>query len=61
MLELAKTILTKISFDKGLFKKELKKSVSWLKPNERIVLKIWCVAQFGHLYQDVIVEVFDAA
>jgi len=60
MLELSKTILSKISFDRYLFKKELKKARKWLKPNEVLVLKVWCLAQFGHLYKDVILEVFDA-
>lgn len=60
MLELSKTILSKISFDRYLFKKELKKARNWLKPNEALVLKVWCLAQFGHLYKDVILEVFDA-
>ncbi|MEZ7901657.1 MAG: hypothetical protein ACI8RY_000929 [Urechidicola sp.] len=60
MLELSKTILSKISFDRYLFKKELKKARKWLKPNEALVLKVWCLAQFGHLYKDVILEVFDA-
>ena len=60
MLELSKTILSKIRFDRYLFKKELKKARKWLKPNEALVLKVWCLAQFGHLYKDVILEVFDA-
>ena len=60
MLELSKTILGKISFDKYSFKKELKKARNWLKPNEALILKVWCLAQFGHLYKDVIAEVFDA-
>jgi hypothetical protein len=60
MLELSKTILSKISFDQYLFKKELKKARKWVKPNEALVLKVWCLAQFGHLYKDVILEVFDA-
>lgn len=59
MLELSKTILTKISFDPKLFKKELSKSLNWLKPHEKIVLKIWCLAQFGHLYKEVILEAFE--
>ena len=60
MLELSKTILNKISFDKTLFRKELVKAQKWVKPNEALVLKVWCLAQFGHLYKDVILDVFDA-
>lgn len=59
MLELSKTILSRISFDKLLFKKELGKALKWIKPHEKLVLKIWCLAQFGHLYKDVILEVFE--
>lgn len=59
MLELTKTILTKISFDKTLFRKELKKSIGWLKPHEKMILKVWCLAQFGHLYKEVIMDVFE--
>lgn len=59
MLEFSKTILSKMSFDKFLFKKELKKSLKWLKPNEKLVLKVWVLAQFGHMYKDVIQDVFD--
>ena len=60
MLELSKTILNKMSFDKRLFRKELRKSKNWLKPNEALLLKVWCLAQFGHMYKDIIIEVFDA-
>ena len=34
MLEFCKTVLVKVSFDKALFAKELKKSVRWLKKSE---------------------------
>ena len=60
MLELSKTILKRISFDKKLFQKELLKSLNWIKPDEKTILKVWCLATFGHLYQDVILEVFEA-
>lgn len=59
MLEFSKTVLSKISFDKRLFKKELKKSLKWLKPNEKLVLKVWVLTQFGHMYKDVIQDVFE--
>ena len=60
MLELSKTILKRFSFDKELFRKELKKAKNWVKPNEALLLKVWCLAQFGSSYKDVILEVFDA-
>lgn len=60
MLELSKKILQKVSFDRKLFKKELRKSLNWVKPNERVLLKTWCLATFGATYQDVILEVFES-
>ena len=59
MLELSKTILGKMSFDKFLFKKELKKSLKWIKPHEKMLLQVWCLAQFGHIYKDVIIDTFE--
>lgn len=59
MYEMSKKVLTRVSFDKVLFKKELRKSKKWLKPKESLMLKAWCLATFGHLYQDVIQEVFE--
>ncbi len=58
MFELSKNILEKVSFDKSLFRKELIKSVKWLAPNEKILLKVWCLTTFGNQYKDVIVEVY---
>jgi hypothetical protein len=59
MLELSKQILQKVSFDRELFKKELRKSISWINPNERSDLKEWCLATFGMVYKDLILDVFD--
>ncbi len=59
MYELSKKVLTRVSFDRALFKKELKKSRKWLKPKELTMLKAWCLATFGHQYKDVILEVFE--
>jgi hypothetical protein len=58
MLELSKSILEKVSFDKSLFRKELGKAIKWIKPNEKTLLKGWCLATFGHQYQEEIMEVF---
>lgn len=41
MLEYYKTILTNVSFDVGLFRKELKKALRHLKPEEATSLKEW--------------------
>ena len=59
MLELSKHVLQKVSFDRELFKKELRKSLRWIKPEERVPLKAWCMATFGAIYHDVIADVFD--
>ena len=60
MLELTKKILLKVSFDKMLFQKELKKSLKWIKKEETLLLKAWCLATFGMQYKDVIMDVFES-
>ena len=58
MLEFSKKILQKVSFDKGLFKKELQKSTRWISKHETAALKIWTLTYFAH-YKETILEVFD--
>lgn len=58
MLELSKHILEKVSFDKSLFRKELIKAAKWLRPDEMLLLKVWCLSTFGAAYREVITEVF---
>ncbi|MFN8334554.1 MAG: hypothetical protein U0U09_05455 [Cyclobacteriaceae bacterium] len=41
MLEYMKTVLNKVSFDRRLFRKEYKKSHSWLTSTELTELKNW--------------------
>lgn len=41
MLEYVKIVLSKVSFDRKLFRKEYKKSLSWLSTNEASELKQW--------------------
>ncbi|MFT4660207.1 MAG: hypothetical protein ACI8XB_000467 [Patiriisocius sp.] len=60
MLDYSKTLLNKVSFDRRLFKKELNKAISWIKKEDRLTLQIWCLATYGHMYKDVIVESFNA-
>jgi hypothetical protein len=57
MFEYTKQILTKVSFDKHLFRKELIKALQLLKRDERRMLKIWCFATFA-AYSDVVIESF---
>ena len=58
MLEFSKKILSKVSFDKTLFRKELQKSTRWLNKQEVITLKIWALTTFSQ-YKNTILEVFD--
>lgn len=58
MLNYVKTILSKVSFSKELFEKELKKAIALLVPEELLELKDWCIAKFGHLYSNVIERCF---
>ena len=58
MLEFCKTVLIKVSFDRTLFAKELKKSVRWLKRSEIIKLKDWCLNRYGTVYGDLILAPF---
>ena len=58
MLEFNKKILSKVSFDKKLFRKELLKGVKWLNKRDGITLKIWALSTFSQ-YKDVILDVFD--
>lgn len=60
MFELSKKVLTRVSFDRSLFKKELIKSRKWLKPKESLMLKAWCLATFGHMHREIILEVFES-
>ncbi len=59
MYEFSKKVLTKVSFDKTLFRKELLKSKKWLKGEESLLLKAWCLTTFGHIYKETILDVFD--
>ena len=54
MLELCKEILTKVSFDKVLFQKELSKALIWIKSEEVEGFKSWCVKSFGKKYPKVL-------
>lgn len=58
MLEYFKTILSKVSFDKRLFEKELRKAIKTLVPKEIIILKEWCYKQYGNQYQPILQACF---
>ena len=50
MLEYCKTILSKVSFDRKLFEKELVKAISNLAIVELKQFQRWCYERFAHLY-----------
>jgi hypothetical protein len=58
MFEFSKKILEKVSFDKALFYKELVKTLKWIRPDERMLLYAWCIANFGHMYKEQIMDAF---
>ena len=58
MLEYVKTILLKVSFDKRLFEKELRKAFNVLVPEEIKQLEMWCYEKFSDLYPLILNRVF---
>lgn len=58
MMEFSKQVLQKVSFDRLLFRKELIKARRWVGQHDQVVLKAWCLATFGHMYKDLIMDVF---
>lgn len=58
MLEYAKTILKKVSFDTRLFEKELRKAIKLLVHEELQELKSWCYATFGDRYAFILKKCF---
>jgi len=61
MLELCKEILTKVSFDRLLFQKELNKALKWLQTEELDNFRDWCVNTFGKTYPDILRAAFKRA
>ncbi len=57
MLEYTKKILISVSFDKQLFSKELLKAKKWLKKEELLVLKTWCMINLGNEFSEIIHQV----
>ena len=47
MLNYAKKVLTRVSFDARLFEKELRKAIKMLINDEVQELRSWCYANFG--------------
>ncbi|HAA15332.1 MAG TPA: hypothetical protein DCE41_28005 [Cytophagales bacterium] len=58
MLEYAKTILEKVSFDRSLFEKELRKAIKSLIPKEIHALRSWCYERFGDTHHSSLNKCF---
>ncbi|WP_247237558.1 hypothetical protein [Telluribacter sp. SYSU D00476] len=58
MLEYIKIILQKVSFDRRLFEKELRKALRMLMPDEVKRLKNWCYERFSSVYPSVLDQCF---
>jgi hypothetical protein len=59
MLEHQKLILEKVSNDRELFKKELVKSLKWLKSYEIYQLYAWLKQKYYLTHGDIIKDVFE--
>ncbi len=59
MLDYVKMILTKVSFNKALFEKELRKALRMLLPAELPDFRTWCYQQFSRIYRRVLRRVFN--
>ncbi len=58
MIEYVKLILVKVSFEKELFEKELKKGLKLLSFKEIRELKKWCYERFGNIYRGILNRTF---
>ena len=59
MVELSKKILMKVSFDAQLFQKELAKALQWINDQEEIImLREWCMLEFGRKYPLILEKAF---
>ena len=58
MLDYIKTVLLKVSFNRYLFEKELRKAVRTLIPMELLLLRNWCYEQFATRYALILDRTF---
>jgi hypothetical protein len=58
MLDYFKTILSKVSFDRYLFEKELRKAIKALIPEEVEKLRDWCYREYSQLYRSILQKCF---
>ena len=59
ILELQQLALTNLSEDKNLFKKELVKSIRWLRSYEIYQLHKWLKENYNDTHREIISEVFN--
>jgi hypothetical protein len=59
MLEYIKIVLQKVSFDRRLFEKELRKAIRMLMPAEVKRLRKWCYDHFAMLHLPVLNVCFE--
>ncbi|GAC1598112.1 MAG: hypothetical protein NVS3B25_23760 [Hymenobacter sp.] len=60
MLDYVKMILLKVSFNKALFEKELRKALKVLMPTEVPDFRSWCYQQFARIYRKILKRVFNS-
>jgi hypothetical protein len=58
VLEYVKTVLQKVSFDRTLFEKELRKGLKMLVIEDVSVLRTWCYEKFSDRYQVILNQYF---
>jgi hypothetical protein len=58
MLEYIKLILWKVSFDRTLFEKELKKGITQLDMDDMLLLQDWCLEIFSDRYYNILDSTF---
>ena len=61
MLDFCKTVLPRVSFDRRLFAKELKKSFKWLSREDAETLRQWAMVQCRLKYAQLVASSFAAA
>ncbi len=59
MLDYAKEILTKVSFSRTLFEKELFKAAKALARDELVQLRDWCYTNFSDVYLEELERFFN--
>jgi len=59
MIELAKYVLPKMSFDESLFLKEMKKFYEWTRNEYPDELKTWCMHNFREKFGEKIILIFN--